>query len=77
MPGPNPGAFGGVDAGSQVHPRTLSPYVEGLAQTAVALAIPAGFPIAHANPYLHLLIWVNTPGVFEISYCRWPRLSRC
>jgi hypothetical protein len=66
VPGPDPGASGGVDAGSQVHPRTRSPYVEGLAQTALALAIPAGFAIAHANPYLHLLIWVNTPGVFEI-----------
>ncbi|MEV0087165.1 APC family permease [Saccharopolyspora sp. NPDC050642] len=49
-----------------VHPRTRSPYVAGFAQTLLALVIVVGFAIAGADPYKHLLIWVNTPGVFGI-----------
>jgi len=51
---------------ARVHPRTRSPYVAGLAQTALALVIVAGFALAGADPYRHLLIWVNTPGIFGI-----------
>lgn len=51
---------------ARVHPRTRSPYVAGLAQTALALAVVAGFALAHADPYAQLLIWVNTPGIFGI-----------
>lgn len=49
-----------------IHPRSRSPYAAGLAQTAIALAVVAGFAIADADPYFQLLIWVNTPGVFGI-----------
>ncbi|HSX66456.1 APC family permease [Nocardioides sp.] len=50
----------------KVHPRTRAPYVAGLAQTALALVIVAGFAVAKADPYMQLLIWVNTPGIFGI-----------
>ncbi|GAA4836344.1 APC family permease [Saccharopolyspora rosea] len=49
-----------------VHPRTRSPHVAGLAQTVLALVIVVGFALVGADPYRHLLIWVNTPGVFGI-----------
>jgi amino acid transporter len=51
---------------ARVHPRTRSPYVAGLVQTVLALAIVVGFAVAHADPYSQLLIWVNTPGIFGI-----------
>ena len=51
---------------AKVHPRTRSPYVAGLAQTVLALVVVVGFALADADPYQHLLIWVNTPGVFGI-----------
>src|SRR5580693_3485760 len=47
----------------RIHPRTGSPYVAGILQTVLAAIIVGGFAIAHADPYLQLLIWVNTPGV--------------
>jgi amino acid transporter len=47
----------------RIHPRTGSPYVAGILQTVLAAVIVGGFAIAHADPYLKLLIWVNTPGV--------------
>ena len=42
-----------------IHPVHKSPYVAGYAQTALAAAVVAGFAIAHADPYLQLLLWVN------------------
>ncbi|GAB3854344.1 APC family permease [Nocardioides maradonensis] len=51
---------------AKVHAGTRSPYVAGLAQTVLALAIVVGFAVAHADPYSQLLIWVNTPGIFGI-----------
>lgn len=51
---------------AKVHPATRAPYVAGLVQTALALAIVAGFAVARADPYGQLLIWVNTPGIFGI-----------
>ncbi|HJQ06267.1 MAG TPA: APC family permease [Nocardioides sp.] len=54
------------DVLAKVHARTRSPYVAGLAQTALALVIVVGFAVAHADPYSQLLIWVNTPGIFGI-----------
>ena len=51
---------------TRVHPRTRSPYVAGLAQTALAVLIVGGFAVAQADPYSQLLIWVNTPGIFGI-----------
>jgi amino acid transporter len=49
-----------------VHPRTRSPYVAGIVQTALATVVVVGFAVAHADPYRQLLIWVNTPGVLGI-----------
>ncbi|MEO5665155.1 MAG: APC family permease [Nocardioides sp.] len=49
-----------------VHPSTGSPYIAGVAQTALAAAVVAGFAVAGADPFAHLLIWVNTPGVLGI-----------
>jgi amino acid transporter len=51
---------------TKIHPKTRAPYVAGLAQTVLALVIVAGFALAGADPYLQLLIWVNTPGVFGV-----------
>ena len=50
----------------KAHPRTRSPYLAGLLQTALALVIVGAFALAHADPYLQLLIWVNTPGVLGL-----------
>jgi amino acid transporter len=50
----------------RIHPVHKSPYIAGYAQTALAAAVVAGFAIAHADPYLQLLLWVNTPGVIGI-----------
>ena len=36
------------------------------AQTALAALVVAGFAAFHADPYLQLLLWVNTPGVIGI-----------
>jgi amino acid transporter len=49
-----------------IHPVHKSPYIAGYAQTALAAAVVAGFAAAHADPYLQLLLWVNTPGVIGI-----------
>ena len=49
-----------------IHPVHKSPYIAGYVQTALAAAVVAGFAIAHADPYLQLLLWVNTPGVIGI-----------
>ncbi|HEY0890685.1 MAG TPA: APC family permease [Nocardioides sp.] len=51
---------------TRVHSGTRSPYVAGLAQTALAFVVVAGFALAQADPYGQLLIWVNTPGIFGI-----------
>lgn len=46
--------------------RSGSPHIAGLAQTVLALLIVGGFALAGADPYLQLLIWVNTPGVVGV-----------
>ncbi len=46
--------------------RSGSPWVAGLAQTILALVIVGGFALAGADPFLQLLIWVNTPGVVGV-----------
>lgn len=43
-----------------------SPWVAGLAQTLIATIVVAGFAIAGADPYMQLMIWVNTPGVIGV-----------
>jgi amino acid transporter len=50
----------------RIHPVHKSPYVAGYAQTALAALVVAGFAAFHADPYLQLLLWVNTPGVIGI-----------
>ena len=49
-----------------LHPETGSPYVAGGIQTLLAAVVVAGFAIAGLDPYLNLLIWVNTPGVIGL-----------
>lgn len=49
-----------------VHPRTRSPYISGTVQTVLGAAVVIGFAIAHADPYLQLLVWVNTPGLLGV-----------
>lgn len=46
--------------------RSGSPHIAGLAQTILALLVVGAFAIAGADPYLQLLIWVNTPGVVGV-----------
>lgn len=43
-----------------------SPHIAGITQTVLALLVVGGFAIAGADPYLQLLIWVNTPGVVGV-----------
>jgi amino acid transporter len=50
----------------RVHPRHRSPHIAGIVQTALAAAVVLGFAAAGADPYLRLLLWVNTPGVVGI-----------
>jgi len=50
----------------RIHPVHKSPYIAGYAQTALAALVVAGFAVFHADPYLQLLLWVNTPGVIGI-----------
>ncbi|MEU5978759.1 APC family permease [Streptomyces sp. NPDC047315] len=47
----------------RVHPRHRSPYVAGIAQSALGAAVVLGFAAAGADPYTQLLLWVNTPGM--------------
>ena len=49
-----------------IHPKTGSPFFAGGLQTALSVVIVAGFAIAGLDPYLNLMIWVNTPGVIGL-----------
>ncbi|MFJ4323182.1 APC family permease [Streptomyces tricolor] len=50
----------------RVHPRHRSPYVAGLAQTALGSVVVVAFWAAGADPYQQLLLWVNTPGMIGL-----------
>ncbi|GAA2120791.1 APC family permease [Kitasatospora saccharophila] len=50
----------------RIHPRHGSPHTAGLLQTALSAVVIGAFAAAGADPYLQLLIWVNTPGVIGI-----------
>ncbi|MFF2507177.1 APC family permease [Streptomyces sp. NPDC058067] len=50
----------------RVHAKHRSPYVAGLAQTAVGAVVVTGFWAAGADPYAQLLLWVNTPGMIGL-----------
>jgi amino acid transporter len=43
-----------------------SPHIAGLVQTILSVLIVGGFVVAGADPFLNLLIWVNTPGVVGV-----------
>lgn len=43
-----------------------SPHIAGITQTILAFLVVGGFAIAGADPFLQLLIWVNTPGVVGV-----------
>ncbi|MFD9902734.1 APC family permease [Streptomyces sp. NPDC059063] len=49
-----------------VHPRHRSPYVAGIAQTALSAAVVLTFWAVGADPYRQLLLWVNTPGLIGL-----------
>ncbi|MFH9657152.1 APC family permease [Streptomyces sp. NPDC017248] len=50
----------------RVHGRHRSPYVAGLAQTALGAVVVLVFRAAGADPYQQLLLWVNTPGMIGL-----------
>ncbi|MFJ5265110.1 APC family permease [Streptomyces sp. NPDC088387] len=50
----------------RVHPRHRSPYVAGIAQTALGAVVVLAFWAAGADPYSQLLLWVNTPGMLGL-----------
>ncbi|MFI7008201.1 APC family permease [Streptomyces sp. NPDC050145] len=51
---------------ARVHPRHRSPYVAGLAQSALGAVVVLAFWAAGADPYNQLLLWVNTPGMLGL-----------
>jgi amino acid transporter len=50
----------------RVHPRFGSPYRASLVQSALAVVVILAFAAVGADPYTHLLLWVNTPGVVGV-----------
>jgi amino acid transporter len=50
----------------RTHRRFSSPAAAGLLQTVLALIVVGIFAIAHADPYLQLLLWVNSPGIIGV-----------
>ncbi|MGI5170932.1 APC family permease [Spirillospora sp. CA-253888] len=50
----------------RIHRRHGSPYVAGIAQTLLGIAVVTAFALAGADPYTQLLIWVNTPGMLAL-----------
>jgi hypothetical protein len=44
----------------------MAPSVAGIAQTILAATVVGAFALFGADPYLQLLLWVNTPGVIGI-----------
>lgn len=50
----------------RIHPRHRSPYLAGIAQTVLGAVVVLAFRAADADPYQHLLLWVNTPGMIGL-----------
>ncbi|HWU46176.1 MAG TPA: APC family permease [Humibacter sp.] len=50
----------------RTNPKTGSPYVSGVVQTVLAVIVVAIFALANGDPYLQLLLWVNSPGLIGI-----------
>lgn len=53
---------------SRTHPTSGSPYVSGILQTILAVVVVAFFAMAGLDPYMQLLLWVNSPGVLGILF---------
>ncbi|MEZ0491140.1 APC family permease [Kineococcus sp. TBRC 1896] len=51
---------------AHAHPRFASPARAGAAQSVLALVVVAGAALIGADPYLQLVIYVNTPGAIGI-----------
>jgi amino acid transporter len=51
---------------ARVHPRHRSPYVAGIAQTVLGAIVVLAFAAVGADPYMQLLLWVNTPGMLAL-----------
>lgn len=50
----------------RTHPKYKSPHRAGQIQTVLAAVVILICAVANADPYKHLLIWVNTPGIVGI-----------
>lgn len=50
----------------RTHHKTKSPHVAGLWQTGLSLVVVAGFAIAHADPYLQLMTWLNGSAALAV-----------
>ena len=55
-----PAVFGSI------HPRTRSPWVAGAVSTVLAVIVVIAFALAGLDPFVNLLIWLNSPGVIGI-----------
>lgn len=51
----------------KVHATFRTPYVAGLLQTGLALVTVLSFALANADPFLQLMLWINSPGLVGIS----------
>jgi amino acid transporter len=50
----------------RTNPKNGAPAAAGLVQTVLALVVVVLFALAAADPYLQLLLWVNSPGAIGI-----------
>lgn len=51
----------------KVHAVFRTPHVAGLLQSGLALIIVISFAAADADPFLQLMLWINSPGLVGIS----------
>ncbi|GGS29472.1 amino acid permease [Streptomyces humidus] len=50
----------------RIHPRHGSPWIAGIAQSALAVVVVTVFAVVGVHPYNQFFLWVNTPGVVGI-----------
>lgn len=50
----------------KLHPVYKSPYVASAVQSLLAMVVIVVFVVVGADPYLELLLWVNSPGIVGI-----------
>jgi amino acid transporter len=53
---------------SRTDPKTGSPIASGIVQTVLAVIVVGLFGLFGLDPYLQLLLWVNSPGVIGIIF---------